>query len=111
MKYILILLTIVASLCAESQDTTKVLFIGNSFMAVNDLPSLFSQLSSGAGKPVVVVSRMPGGCSVGDTIQGTFAHMYSPETYALIKRNNWDYLFLQGVDQQGHSTSVKFIRE
>jgi hypothetical protein len=94
-KHLFCLLTILASICCEAQDTTKILFIGNSFMAVNDLPSLFSQLAQGSGKQVVVASRMPGGCSVGDTIQGTFARMYSPEVYALIKSNEWDYLFLQ----------------
>lgn len=80
---------------AHPQDTTRVLFIGNSFMSYNDLPLLFSQLAQGAGENVVVASHMPGGASVGDTIQGTFAHMYNPAVYALIKSNEWDFLFLQ----------------
>jgi hypothetical protein len=95
MKKYFILLTLIVNLHCEAQDTTKVLFIGNSFMSVNDLPGIFSQLAQGSGRQVVVASRIPGGCSVGDTIQGTFAHMYSPEVYALIKSNSWDYLFLQ----------------
>jgi hypothetical protein len=91
----ILILAIQPSLSGFSQDTTKVLFIGNSFMSFNDLPTLFSQLAEGSGEHVVVASHVPGGASVGDTIQGTFAHMYNPEVYALIKSNDWDYLFLQ----------------
>ncbi len=82
-----------------AQDTTKVLFIGNSFTSSNNLPNLFSQLAFGAGHPVVIASHMPGGVSVGDIALGTAAHMNNPTVYALIKSNDWDYLVLQ--DNQG----------
>ncbi|MEI6898669.1 MAG: T9SS type A sorting domain-containing protein [Bacteroidota bacterium] len=95
MKKGFIILLILLRINCIGQDTIKVLFVGNSFMSFNDLPTLFSQLAEGAGEHVIVASRIPGGASVGDTIQGTFAHMYSPEVYALIKSNDWDYLFLQ----------------
>lgn len=78
-----------------AQDTTRVLFIGNSFMHYNDLPGLFSSMAAGAGEAVEVADHTPGGASVGDTIQGTFAHMYNPLVYDLIRNNEWDYLFLQ----------------
>jgi hypothetical protein len=94
-KQVFIILSILAGISCRAQDTTKVLFIGNSFMSFNDLPTLFSQLAQGSGEEVVVASRIPGGASVGDTIQGTFAHMYNPDVYSLIKGDNWDYLFLQ----------------
>ena len=87
------------SVVAQNPDTVKVLFIGNSFTSQNDLPALFSQLSQGAGKNVVVASHMPGGISVGDTVQGTSAHMNNPLVYSLIRSNQWDYLVLQ--DNQG----------
>ncbi len=95
MKQAIIVIIILAGISCNAQDTLKVLFIGNSFMSFNDLPNLFGQLADGAGEHVVVASHMPGGASVGDTIQGTFAHMYNPAVYALIKSNEWDYLFLQ----------------
>lgn len=99
MKQTFIILSILIGISCKGQDTTKVLFIGNSFMSFNDLPTLFSQLAQGSGEHVVIASRIPGGASVGDTIQGTFAHMYNPDVYSLIKSDDWDYLFLQ--DKQG----------
>ena len=95
MKQAFFILSILLGIICKGQDTTKVLFIGNSFMSVNDLPTLFRQLAEGSGEHVVVASRIPGGASVGDTIQGTFAHMYNPDVYSLIKADDWDYLFLQ----------------
>ncbi|MDI1355967.1 MAG: SGNH/GDSL hydrolase family protein [bacterium] len=77
----------------------RVLFIGNSFTSVNNLPVVFQQLAAGAGKPVVVGDHSPGGATVGDTAQGTYAHMNNPQVYSLIKSRNWDYLVLQ--DNQG----------
>ena len=95
-KLLLVVVAISVVPCVSfSQDTTKVLFIGNSFMSFNDLPALFSQFAQGSGEHVVVASHIPGGASVGDTIQGTFAHMNNPYVYSLIKSNDWDYLFLQ----------------
>lgn len=82
-----------------AQDTTKVLFIGNSYTSQNDLPNLFKLLAQGAGKNVVVDSYMPGGVSVGDTAQGTMAHMNNPAVFAIINSNKWDYVLLQ--DNQG----------
>lgn len=84
---------------AFAQDTTKVLFIGNSYTSQNNLPNLFKQLAQGAGKNVVVDSYMPGGVSVGDTAQGTMAHMNNPAVFAIINSNKWDYVMLQ--DNQG----------
>ncbi len=99
MKKLIILLLLVINVLCQAQDTTKVLFIGNSFTSQNNLPNLFLQLSQASGKNVVVASHMPGGVSVGDISQGTSAHMNNPIVYSLIKSNNWDYLVLQ--DNQG----------
>ncbi|OIP00193.1 MAG: hypothetical protein AUJ98_08840 [Bacteroidetes bacterium CG2_30_33_31] len=99
MKPILILLTLFLVINSRAQDTIKVLFIGNSFTSQNDLPNLFSQLSKGSGKSVIIASYMPGGISVGDISQGNQAHMNNPIVYSLIKSNDWDYLVLQ--DNQG----------
>lgn len=99
-QLILLILTLIFKLSlAQSSDTVKVLFIGNSFTSGNNLPSVFKQLALGANKSVVVASHMPGGISVGDISQGTAAHMNNPVVYNLIKSNDWDYLVLQ--DNQG----------
>jgi hypothetical protein len=98
-KSLILGLALLTSVFCKAQDTTKVLFIGNSFTSQNDLPNLFKQISLGSGKNVVVASHMPGGVSVGDTSQGTSAHMNNPLVYSLIRSNDWDYLVLQ--DNQG----------
>jgi hypothetical protein len=53
---------------AQPADTLRVLFIGNSFTYVNDLPGNFLALATGAHKHVIVDSHTIGGVSVGDTI-------------------------------------------
>lgn len=40
----------------EEEETTKILFIGNSFTYVNDIPALFEQIAMAAGKRVTVES-------------------------------------------------------
>ncbi|MEI6576644.1 MAG: T9SS type A sorting domain-containing protein [Bacteroidota bacterium] len=82
-----------------AQDTLKILFVGNSFTYNFDLPGLFDSLAKNAGYPVVIAQHTPGGVSVGDTSQGTMAHMNNPEVFSMIRSNNWDYLLLQ--DNQG----------
>ncbi len=99
MKQILVVISILIVMNCKGQDTTKVLFIGNSFTSQNNLPALFSQIAQSTGDAVVVASHMPGGVSVGDISQGTSAHMNNPLVYSLIRSNNWDYLVLQ--DNQG----------
>lgn len=102
MNYLKSILFLFISICSGgiyAQDTTKVLFIGNSFTSANNLPQLFSQLSSGAGHTVVIAAHMPGGISVGDIRQGAQAHMNNPHVYNLIKGNEWDFMVLQ--DNQG----------
>lgn len=81
------------------QDTTRVLFIGNSFTGANNLPELFKQLAINSGKAVYINAYTPGGISVGDTNQGNSAHMNNPFVFSLIRSRKWDYLVLQ--DNQG----------
>lgn len=85
--------------CAQTSDTVRVLFVGNSFTNFNNLPQVFQLLAGGAGKNVVIGAHMPSGISVGDTVQGAMAHMNNPALFNLIRNNTWDYLVLQ--DNQG----------
>ena len=80
-------------------DTTRVLFIGNSFTYTYDVPTLVQGLATAAGLPLKFVMHAPGGISVGDTSQGTSAHMNNPVVFDLIRSDNWDYVSLQ--DNQG----------
>ncbi len=82
-----------------ASDTTKVLFIGNSFTGTFDVPQMVKGFADAAGLPMVIAAHMPGGISVADVSQGTMAHMNNPMVFDLIRSNDWDYVVLQ--DNQG----------
>lgn len=74
---------------------TRVLFIGNSYTAVNNLPQLTADcaLSIGfAGFPMEIASSTPGGT----TFQ---MHTTNATTQSLINQANWDYVVLQEQSQ------------
>ena len=74
---------------------TRVLFIGNSYTAVNNLPQLTADcaLSIGfAGFPMEIASSTPGGT----TFQ---VHTTNATSQSLINQGNWDYVVLQEQSQ------------
>ncbi len=74
---------------------TRVLFIGNSYTAVNNLPQLTADcaLSIGfAGFPMEIASSTPGGT----TFQ---VHTTNAPSQSLINQGNWDYVVLQEQSQ------------
>lgn len=74
---------------------TRVLFIGNSYTAVNNLPQLTADcaLSIGfAGFPMEIASSTPGGT----TFQ---MHTTNATTQGLINQGNWDFVVLQEQSQ------------
>ena len=74
---------------------TRVLFIGNSYTAVNNLPQLTADcaLSIGfAGFPMEIASSTPGGT----TFQ---MHTTNTTTQSLISQGNWDFVVLQEQSQ------------
>lgn len=76
-----------------SYSTTKnVLFVGNSYVAVNNLPQLTSDLALSAGDTINFNSSAPGGY----TLQ---AHLNDASTMSLIAQPNWDYVVLQEQSQ------------
>lgn len=85
--------------CARAQDTTKILFIGNSFTFFNNMPQMVQNLAGAAQKPVLIGMHTPGGVSVGDIAQGNMAHMNNPALFSLIRTEKWDFAVLQ--DNQG----------
>ncbi len=98
-KFIFLIFTIAISSLCQAQDTTKVLFIGNSFTYVENMPDLFRNIADSAGYKVKIQMYAPGGVSVGDISQGTQAHMNNPLVYDNIRSDKWDYVVLQ--DNQG----------
>jgi len=72
----------------------RVLFIGNSYTYVNDLPGMVQSLARSAGKDLTCASVTSGGKSLA-------WHWYNPETLDMIAAGGWDWVVLQDHSQQG----------
>lgn len=84
--------TIVALLAlvglASADDSLLVLFIGNSYTYVNDLPGLFTGLSEAGSRPVRIDASTFGGYSLED-------HTNAQATLDKITQDSWSYVVLQ----------------
>ena len=89
-KYFIFLIFISQTFFLLSQDL-RVLFIGNSYTAVNDLPSLFQSLAATAGYEIEVSSNTPGGA--------TFQNHCNNASATMIAQGGWDYVVLQEQSQ------------
>lgn len=91
-----------------AQDTTRILFIGNSFTYGHQMPGIVKAFADSAGLPVLTAMYAPPGVSVGDTAPGSMAHMSNPALFQLIRSRKWDFAVIQ--DNQGRFVldSAKF---
>jgi hypothetical protein len=76
-----------------SQTKKKVLFLGNSYTAYNNLPQLVADVALSAGDTVVFSSNTPGGY----TLQG---HSTDATSLSLISAGDWDHVVLQEQSQR-----------
>ena len=74
-------------------QTTKVLFIGNSYTGVNNLPQLTFEVAISTGDTLIIDSHTPGG-------QRLMDHAVSVQANAKIASSNWDYVVLQAQSQE-----------
>ncbi len=72
--------------------TAKVLFIGNSYTYVNDLPLLISDMASTTGDTLIYDFNTPGSYTLS-------AHCSNSVTLNKIKAGGWDYVVLQEQSQ------------
>jgi hypothetical protein len=89
----------VAAFAAEAPK--RILFIGNSYTGVNQLPVVFGEIlkSAGVGAPVIK-SSTPGG-------QTLMQHCtVQPKSLAAIDEGNWDIVVLQGQSQEAARAEV-----
>lgn len=77
----------------SAQDSISVLFIGNSYTYVNDLPGMLSNLATNLGKEITIDSKTNGGY----TFQN---HVTDPVTYTKIHAKPWDVVVIQGQSQE-----------
>jgi hypothetical protein len=88
----LLLLLLIANYSIAQQQLKKVLFIGNSYTAVNDLPALLSSVAQSAGDSVIYESN----CIGGYTLQ---LHSTNATTLQKIAQGDFDFVVLQEQSQ------------
>lgn len=74
---------------AWSQLETSVLFIGNSFTFMNEMPFMFQKIAEAKGHKLVVDTVVEGG-------KNLEYHASQAETFDRIRARKWDYVILQG---------------
>ncbi len=74
-------------------QTTRVLFVGNSYTYSNDLPGMFTQLAASMGETVQTGMVAPGGY----TFQG---HTTYAATQTAIAQGDWDFVVFQEQSQR-----------
>jgi hypothetical protein len=87
-------------------DGYKVLFIGNSYTDVNNLPQLIASMAEAGGDTLVFSANLPGG--------STFSNHLNPNTSvtpSLIQQGGWDYVVLQGQSQEPSFPDGQFYAE
>ena len=85
----------------RSPDCIRVLFIGNSYTAVNDLPAKFRVIAAVRRHAVYTEMIAPGGVRLAD-------HAVSPEVLDRIRFGHWNFVVLQ---EQSQIPSVEQSRE
>lgn len=88
--------------CDESSgdECLRVLFVGNSYTFVNDLPKMFSELSRSGGHQVEVGMIAEGGWGFDD-------HVKSMRLSETLAASQWDYVVLQ---ERSQNPSVEYSR-
>lgn len=83
-------------------QSSKVLFIGNSYTSVNNLPDLVSQIYTTAGETFDYTMSAPGGC--------TF-QQHCSASLPYIQQGDWDYVVLQEQSQLPSFPIGQFMQE
>ena len=88
------------------QDTTKVLFIGNSITYFNNMPQTFEAIANSKGDTTQVTVYAPGGT-------GFLNHVVDPQVFEKFREGIWDYVVLQpgSNESPGYSESVSATKD
>lgn len=79
---------ILCSIISFGQQTKSVLFLGNSYTYVNNLPQLLADMANSTGKTLIFDINAPGGYYIAE-------HLTNPTSLAKIANGNWDHVVLQ----------------
>ena len=91
MKKQIALITLLAATVAALAQGPNVLFIGNSYTEVNDLPGMVADIARSMGDDIATASNTPGGC--------TFMQHCGNQSMDMIRRGGWDIVVLQEQSQ------------
>jgi PKD repeat protein len=91
-RSMLIISLLLLCINAKSQETKRVLFLGNSYTGVNNLPQMVANVAQSLGDSLVFDSNTPGGY----TFQG---HTTNATSQNKIAQGGWDYVVLQEQSQ------------
>jgi PKD repeat protein len=92
MKNNLLLTFIIFISSISNAEVKRILFIGNSYTYVNDLPNTLVNIALSMGDTIVVDNSTPGGYTFN-------SHSTDVNTQNKIKLGNWDYIVLQEQSQ------------
>lgn len=98
-------LVFAASLMAQG-PAVDILFLGNSYTGVNDLPGMVAGLAGGAGIATNVAAHVPGGCTLGSP-QGGLEHLNNATSAALLAQGGWEFVVLQ---EQSVTPSIAYTK-
>lgn len=90
-KIFFILAVFLLSATVYGQEEKRVLFIGNSYTDVNNLPNLVKSIANSCGDNLIYESNTPGGC--------TFMQHCQNQSMNLIRQGGWDIVVLQEQSQ------------
>lgn len=92
------LLVLISTSLAGYSKTKRVLFLGNSYTYVNDLPTMLAEIAKSAGDTLIFDINAPGGHSIGN-------HSLNSVSLSKIMAGNWDFVVLQGQSYELASTT------
>ena len=87
------LIIFLAFFCGQSwaQKNARVLFVGNSYTQVNNLPQMVADIALSMGDTITYASNTPGGC--------TFEMHCHNQSMTMICEGGWDFVVLQEQSQ------------
>jgi hypothetical protein len=78
---------------ASAADSLNVLFIGNSFTHMHEMPAIFSKIAESKNKKIHVEWNTQAGASFA-------VHSQREALFKAIKKREWDYVILQGFSRE-----------
>ena len=87
-----------------AQESKKVLFLGNSYTSVNNLPSMVEKMAQSTGGVLVYDANTPGGTRF-------MQHATNATSLSKINAEDWDYVVLQGQSQETSFSETQMQNE